>query len=177
MNKVRVHMMIVILWLNKEINERQKRIIPTVGTSMLRTDPISSIKNTPTQYYSTYQPKYISKGYGAQIIANQEPQFNKYSPNYGGISTEHKSKSPIDEVPDSAIGIQILQKDFSASSMSSYPSGRAPETKVANPVVESMASFGIEKKDVIINSTEESNEAAPEPQPIPDILPIKYMKP
>lgn len=190
----------MILWLNKAINEKEQKVIPSMGSHLNqpfapRTDhmaSISSIKSTPTQYYGTYQPgKYASKPYvpgNYASGANSQYSGQKYGTTYGGLSTDKKGISPIaDEIPEQAAGTQLLNKNFSVTSISS---GSVPYTTTRMNQAEPMKTYGIGGKnlaedldikekepDKAEKSADTNPEAVPEPRPVPNILPIKYTQP
>ena len=156
---------------------------------------ISSIKSTPTQYYTSYQNKYTTtaKPYAASnyAAANNNFQYSnqKLTSTLPGMSTDKKTKSPIEDMPDPTLGTQLLQKNFSTTSISSAPYSTARLTgmdhlKTYGGGMAGMNAMPVEEVNIGDLGNKEGNkimkqadEVPPEPRPIPNILPIKYTQP
>ncbi len=203
----------MILWLNKAINEREQKALPTASFAAAPMGSISSIKSTPTQYYSTYQNKYTPKPYipgnyaaaaGAASTLGQYSSHKFGGNTFSAMSTDKKPKSPIEDAPEIPTGTQLLQKNFSTTSISSgsvpYSTARlngADHFKtyggaggiLSNGLIGAGTTPGRVDEELTSGSRDKEGEktvkpsdnsvteVAPEPRPIPSILPIKYTQP
>lgn len=166
----------MIIYLNQLLNEKEKRTIPSVshsnmGTSFAPRDPpsASSIKSTPVQNFSTYQPKY-SKPYGAY---NYVP-----GSGYSRVAGTSAIKSPVESTPEPA-GVPIFAKNLSATSISSNPYLSDRYTNLRTYGAE--AGMGgqevgkVEEKED--EGKNEGSETTFQPGPNNSILPIIYTQP